>query len=82
MNINIKEKKDLLISALKDINVEIDRFTVGYLEKADEKAIDLATLFVTSGEYKSTLSTEGYIKDILVGNVTSMEQVIHQEDKV
>lgn len=79
-DLEIKHKKDFFLSLLELEQISIDEFTKSYLEKANVKSVDLATLFITSGEYKHTLSAEGYIKDILVGNITEMTQIIRQND--
>lgn len=79
-DLEIKYKKDSFLSLLELEHISIDNFTKSYLEKANVKWIDLATLFITSGEYKHTLSAEGYIKDILVGNITEMTQIIRQNN--
>ena len=79
VELEIKNKKDDLYSLLKLKNISIDSFTKTYLEKASLKSVEFAILFISSGKYEKVLFSPGYIKDILVGNITEMNQIINNK---
>lgn len=70
-----KDKRAKITNLLKETSIFVDSFTDSYLEKASSEKLDLVIRYIDTGEYLHSLCVEGYIKDMLVGNITSLQEL-------
>jgi hypothetical protein len=72
---NLSAKKKNILKLLQDKNIQVDKFAHEYLEKATDDSLELLLSYIESGEYTFSLYVEGYVKDILVGNIHSLKEM-------